>query len=257
MSVEEKPLHEVVLDIMYFKDTEKPASFTTEDIFWQMKDPDISEHQIKEVLEWLVRQKQVEYKFGKYKIDKYEFLDLSQKYKDLITEKEQPNKKDDISTSTPPKEIKVAVQKTVTEKTKQENNSGLAVYILLFLSVLSISYAMYNIHNINKIEYRSEINKVELFTPHSLFVSTSNKKHLDDKIKGISYSFIKQNETNQLVQNQLDSLNNNIHLLEKTLSKINEGIGRQREIENKSLFALGLSIFFVLISIFIIRKGIK
>ncbi len=56
-NIEEKPLHEVILDIMYFKDTEKPFAFTSEDIFWQMKDPNISERQIIEVLDWLVVQK--------------------------------------------------------------------------------------------------------------------------------------------------------------------------------------------------------
>ncbi len=80
--IEEKPLHEVILDIMYFKNTDKPVPFSAEDIFWQIKDPNISERQITEVLDWLVVNKKAEKRFGKYQIDKYEFIDLSNKYKE-------------------------------------------------------------------------------------------------------------------------------------------------------------------------------
>lgn len=258
MKIEEKPLHEVILDIMYFKNTEKPESFTVDDIFWQMKDPNISEPKIKEVLEWLKSQRKVEYQFGKYKIDKYEFLDLSQKYSipEIKPGEKEKNKK--TEEKKPKKEsLNVIVQRKAPVSVQEKSPKSYSYYfMLLFLlfSCLSIIYSGYILYNHKKEEIGHSLKEVDLITPYTLYVSTSEKKNINDKIKDISYSFHKQNKTNQDIQKQIDSLNMNIGILENSLNKLETQIKSQEKSIKNSFTALFVSLVFVVISIFFCKK---
>lgn len=258
MKIEEKPLHEVILDIMYFKNTEKPESFTVDDIFWQMKDPDISEPKIKEVLEWLKSQRKVECQFGKYKIDKYEFLDLSQKYSTPEIKPGEKEKKKKIETKKPEKKsLNVIVKRKAPVSAQKKNPKNYSYYFMLLLllfSCLSIVYSGYILYNHKVEEKEYNLKEVDLITPHALYVSTSEKKSINDKIKDISYSFYKQNQTNNRVQKQIDSLNTNIKLLENLLNKWKVQMKNQEKSIKSSFTALLVSLAFVVISIFFCKK---
>ncbi len=81
MATTEIPLHEVVLKVMFLENTERAAEMTSQDILWKIENPEISERQVREVLEWLVHHKKVSYYAGKYNLDRYEFLEIKQNYK--------------------------------------------------------------------------------------------------------------------------------------------------------------------------------
>lgn len=77
----ELPIHEVVLKIMYNTSREKPVGLTAADVLWKIDNPEITERYIREVLDWLVRQKRVELYLDKYSLDRYEFLEQRAKSK--------------------------------------------------------------------------------------------------------------------------------------------------------------------------------
>ncbi len=256
--VEEKPLHEVILDIMYFKNTEKPSAFTPEDIFWQMKDPDISERQIKEVLDWLVVNKKAEKRFGKYQIDKYEFIDIANKYKqevvtdntakdtEPIEKKVEVVKKVSVSKPKPQKDIK-APTKTPT-RTKGNLNKSYWVFLVVFL-ILSL-YVGYRVYDTPTYTFsKIELETTQIHTPEELYIPIKSSDEqtdvLDKQMQNISYSFIKQNKTNKIITDELSRQNNRIITLQKELNKLNQSYQQQKE-NNKIVFIVFLCILLVL-----------
>lgn len=72
---EETPLHELVLAAMFEVNKERPAELSATDVFYKMSDPNLSQRQVTQVLDWLVNEKRVEVFSGKYSLDRFEFLD--------------------------------------------------------------------------------------------------------------------------------------------------------------------------------------
>jgi len=87
------PLHDVVLTIMFDGNEEKPVPFTSENILWRIDNPEISERDVKEVLDWLVIQRRVKYHIGQYTMDRYEFLDQKEIRRIATEEKNSPKEK--------------------------------------------------------------------------------------------------------------------------------------------------------------------
>lgn len=86
----EIPLHEVVLQIMFEANKERPAELTVSDVHRKITDDTISESNISAVLKWLVVQKQVECASGKfYSLDRFELID--QRAKDAAKTGEKLN----------------------------------------------------------------------------------------------------------------------------------------------------------------------
>ncbi len=74
-NIVEQPLHEKVLDILYNKSAEKPTWISVEEMLWSIPDPTLTERQVREVLDWLVYHKRAVCEFGKYQIDRIEFIE--------------------------------------------------------------------------------------------------------------------------------------------------------------------------------------
>jgi hypothetical protein len=72
---EESPLHDVILKLMFEASKEKPAELTVNDVYWMTSEPSILEGQVSDVLKWLLHHRRVEYRDGKYSLDRFEFLD--------------------------------------------------------------------------------------------------------------------------------------------------------------------------------------
>lgn len=62
---EEVPLHEVVLELMFEANKEKPAELSAKDVFWKISDSTLIERNIEEVLNWLVSKRRAEEYLGK------------------------------------------------------------------------------------------------------------------------------------------------------------------------------------------------
>lgn len=264
MSVEEKPLHEVILDIMYFKNTEKPATFTPEDIFWQMKDPDISERQIKEVLDWLVREKKAEQRFGKYQIDKYEFVDMANKYKeeDIVLNKtentEKPKKVEVVKkiSVSKPRPSKRTRRKPVKKRLPKE---FWLLGVMFFILLGCVCYQLYitSAYSFSKIELEA----TSIHNPEELYIpiqSLDNQTGITKKqVENISYSFVKQNKTNKAVVNKLSDVDNRILQLQKELNKLNISYQQEKERTKILLISfLGLFVIVLILLLIIFRRKV-
>ena len=75
-----KPLHEIILEMFYFESKDKPCKLTAGEVYWKFKDPSVSEFQIEEVLNWMVRNKKLNENLGYYTLDKHEALALDEKF---------------------------------------------------------------------------------------------------------------------------------------------------------------------------------
>lgn len=258
-NIEEKPLHEVILDIMYFKDTEKPFAFTSEDIFWQMKDPNISERQIIEVLDWLVVQKKAEKRFGKYQIDRYEFIDIANKYrskpvaKDKTPTKVEVVKKVSVTKPTP----KPRPRKTIKPKEKWSQKRWI-FFALLFVLLCYIGYRLYNAPTLIS-SSQTDLKTTEIQVPEALYVPIDrlqNQSNLSKKqIENISYSFVKQNKTNKIIVEKLNKQNSKIIMLEQEFNKFNQSYQKQKE-NDKILFIsfLGVLVLFGIFLLFFFKN---
>lgn len=107
----EIPLHEVVLEIMFNANPDKPEELTATDIFWKTNDPAISERQIVEVLNWLVSHGRVEHLTGKYSLDRFEFIDQ----KNNAATKKLPPKKGTVPNPKPAAKEPVVEDKIVSK----------------------------------------------------------------------------------------------------------------------------------------------
>ncbi|CAA0239570.1 DUF5457 domain-containing protein [Tenacibaculum maritimum] len=256
MSIEEKPLHEVVLDIMFFADTEKPMAFTPEDVFWRMKDPDISERQIKEVLNWLVTGKKVVQRFGKYQIDKYEFVDMATKYEKEIQKKQKEEKVEQKKVQVVKK---IAVKKQVRENEKSNVNlfKIISCFLLLLVMLLLVG-AIYSIQTkpnreLPEIKFSEW---VEYESPH-LYVSAqenSKNKIVGKQLKNISFSFWKQNKTNQKFEEKLNSLNNSMVVLREQLDKVKHMYKEEQDYHKKIFTVMALVFMFLTAFLFLLIK---
>lgn len=194
-AVTDLPLHEVVLKIMFHENTEKAVPMTPADVLWKIDNPEISERQIREVLDWLVRQKKVELYLGKYSIDRIEFLEQKELYQASLktngrksNPKKRVHKKETLETFylSPPK----------TKKTKYEHVIlGVLIVLIGYLSytLLELKYSFSPNQNLEK-----EVNKVVKTIPKQklLYLSKDNLYTKNEK-KAISYSFSRQNKINE------------------------------------------------------------
>lgn len=116
---EEVPLHDVILKLMFEVDKKKPAELTVNDVFWMTSDPSILEGQVSDVLKWLLHHRRVEYRDGKYSLDRFEFLDQTKA--DEAVKPKKTNKKPEVTKSSSKAEPKIVIpsapdEPVVTEK---------------------------------------------------------------------------------------------------------------------------------------------
>ena len=141
-SITNLPLHEVVLKIMFFENMEKAAQMKAEDVLWKIDNPEISERQVRDVLDWLVHQKKAELYLGKYSIDRVEFLEQKELYEaSLIALEKNPNSKNKTTSK------KTTKSSPKRRKTFYINPPKVARYkyqiYLLILGVLALAYLTY------------------------------------------------------------------------------------------------------------------
>ncbi|MBL4746753.1 MAG: DUF5457 domain-containing protein [Flavobacteriaceae bacterium] len=139
-------LHDVVLEIMFNENYEKAVPLSIEDILWKIDNPEISERNIREVLDWLVRQRRMGVHFGKYTMNRYEFLDQK--------EKKEANNSNDTDNKTPKKILKKQPKKVIKETFRLNRpekeieikiKKGIPLLkIVFFLGVIGLLFMSYN-----------------------------------------------------------------------------------------------------------------
>jgi hypothetical protein len=185
---------------------EKAAEMKPEDVLWRIDNPEISERQVREVLNWLVKQKKVALYLGKYSIDRIEFLEQKELYEASISS----------DNTIKPKGNNIPKRKPTKRKTFYVNPPKRTFYkyqvYILVITILTLGYLSYTFLDL---EYSFEPSKT--LNTHSetstAVISERNKLYVsDDELytesakKAISYSFYRQNSINKLNVKELNRL---------------------------------------------------
>ncbi|WP_459211965.1 DUF5457 domain-containing protein [Aquimarina rhabdastrellae] len=187
------PIHEVILRIMYFEDKEKPATLSPEDILWKIDNPEITERYVKEVLNWLVRERKVTTYLNKYTLDRYEFLELKTRFAAIDDDEE-------ITTFY----IDPEPEGFSFKKWKHRIFLGIGVLLVLIMTYLFVKMQRdYQLSTVTP-----PISTIEERVPSmkKLYVAHGEDVALEEKFNGISYSFLMQNNNNRVMSNEVSVL---------------------------------------------------
>lgn len=200
------PLHEVVLKIMFNENIEKAAQMTPKDVLWRIDNPEISERQVREVLDWLVLHKKAELYLGKYSIDRIEFLEQKEHYKASLASKKINPKASSIKGKTINKqEGTYYIAPPILKKNK---------FTLFFLSIgiLAFGYFTFSIASLN---YNLEPVQTLLAPQNTTIDSLQYQRRLytsrdedysENAKNAISNSFAIQNAINATYINEINKL---------------------------------------------------
>ena len=249
----ELPIHDVILKIMYNANREKPVGLTAGDVLWKIDNPEITERYVREVLDWLVREKRIQLYLDKYSLDRYEFLDQKAKY--------QEEEKDEVI------ETK---NETYYIKPSRKKIKNIKSTILFFLGVLAICSVTYLFTKMERdyvvttklINSKTIVN--QQVPSKRLFLSTNTEENITKKIEDISYLFSRQHSNNKNLQQEIASLykitdslqkqqRSRMNTMQKQLDKsINENVSYTNAVLQKIVFG---NIIFLLIMFFTFFKG--
>ena len=76
----QEPLHETVLRVVFLVNPDRPVPMSTDEIFWKVEIPHLSMVKLKEVLEWLIRQGDMDKDLSKYVLSRHKFFELKTLY---------------------------------------------------------------------------------------------------------------------------------------------------------------------------------
>ncbi len=201
------PLHEVVLKIMYLENVHKAAEMAPKDVLWRINNPEISERQIREVLDWLVLHKKVNLYLGKYSLDRITFLEQNELYEASIKYDDAKMKTTNRGNS--PKMYYVTPIKPTNESPLIKVSKAL----LLIFGLLAIAYSTYSYWQIqHPVEMSPEENIEPAWTAKTLGghknLYVSDSEEYDEKARNaISYSFFRQNAINDAMTEDVNTLN--------------------------------------------------
>ncbi len=202
-------LHDVVLEIMFNENQEKAVPLAPEDILWKIDNSEIALRDIKEVLDWLVRQRRVNEHFGKYTMDRFEFL--NQKEKKVSENK--TGKKIKPLPSTPKKRIQKPKKETfrlnraTIEKTPRIKLSKV-LFLLGVLGLLVMSYSYWVLQQeIVYLEKNDELLRIEVpkIKLRSMYLSLKSESN-EELFKDVSHSFVREVANNKKLDKKINSL---------------------------------------------------
>ena len=248
------PLHEVVLKIMFYEDIEKAAEMTAEDVLWRIDNPEISERQIREVLDWLVHQKKVVRYLGKYSIDRVEFIAQKELYKTSL-------KRDNTT-------LKIAKKTSSKRQTfyMHSNKVYHAPYYsyIIILGILILGYLTYTF---SYVDYQFKPSTTLITQQKRSIQNLSRQKQLyvskDDTYtekekSAISYSFSRQNKINKITVKTLNKLQfmidsiSQVHIKEMRFlqNEVQHSTNRYNKLLKKMIYCnIVIIVLFVIVKI--------
>lgn len=244
-NLEQKPLHEIILDILFYENTEIPAFLSPDEISWKIRDPEISERQVREVLDWLVHNKKATVRTGKYQIDRYEFIDRANKEK----QQEKPLSKQQ-KTSKPSLQIKRVIVEKAPLSTPKKRKFQVVEFIYLLLCCLCVGGLYYWYVATEDKASPLLVTHIPEVSLKKLYLATSDEVTHENKNLQAAYSFRLQNAMNDNLKNAIDSLAENNKNLEMQLSVIYSQWKEERRKTNNKLLAMLLLNIVVLIGVF-------
>ncbi|WP_194765656.1 DUF5457 domain-containing protein [Tamlana sp. I1] len=202
----ELPIHEVIVKIMFNADREKPMGLSASDVLWKIDNPEVSERHIREVLDWLVREKRVKLYLDKYSLDRYEFLDQKAKHEEETDDADEGLEPNTTFYINPPR-----------KKTR-----GLRNKIILCSGILALLYMTYLFNKMNRsyVHSSKEITTSSTLSPDipvkNLYLSeVEDEKNWEQKFNDVAYSFSRQNSNNKNVSEAIHNMSKTIDSLQK------------------------------------------
>ncbi|WP_214984121.1 DUF5457 domain-containing protein [Tenacibaculum dicentrarchi] len=247
------PIHEVILKIMYNADREKPMGLTTSDILWKIDNPEITERYVREVSDWLVRERKVKLYLDKYSLDRHEFLEQKAK------SEEEKDEEEVLAVGNETFYIKPSNKKIKNIRSKIFFFAG--AFVLCFITYLYINMLRDYEVTTKEIVISSVLKKQVVLK--NIFLS-SDEDNENKKIEEISYLFSRQNKNNNNIQfeiarlyNVIDSLQqqqqSQLNIIQKKIDKnLNKSINYTNEILHNIILC---NILFLIIIVFTFFKG--
>lgn len=203
-----KHLHEIILELFYFESREKPCELTKKEILWRLKDPNISEYKIEEVLNWMVHHKKLTENLGFYSLDRFELIDLEEKFKNerLNNEKKQ-------------EPLFFSNFSSINTTPSEKKPKPIEIIVQYILPTFLLSYIVFIFFLVNKLNNSFEINNNKTQDVSELIIKEPKTGFINKKL-ALSDKEVKRLFTNQH-QNIL-YLNKTIDSLQKQINKINE-----------------------------------
>ncbi|OXG06467.1 hypothetical protein B0A64_10150 [Flavobacterium araucananum] len=203
-----KPLHEIILELFYFESKGKPCELTKKEILWKLKDPSITEYQIEEVLNWMVHHKKLNEGLGLYSLDRFELIDLEEKFK---TERLNKEKKQEP--------IFFTNYSTINNIHNAVRPKPLEIIVQYILPTLLLSYIVFIFFLVNKLNNSFEVNNNKIEDVSELTLKEPKTGVIRKK------AALSDKEVKRLFSNQHQNilyLNKTIDSLQKQVNKINE-----------------------------------
>ncbi|MEM0940698.1 MAG: DUF5457 domain-containing protein [Bacteroidota bacterium] len=170
-----RPLHEIVLEVMFKISPSKPVGVSVSDVFWGIDIPELTEREVKEVMEWLVHKRQITRYIDKYHLDRPAYLEL---------------------------------KKSIGPQRDKKNKSGLLI-IPISLALVLFGYIFYLINQppeppVDLSEFpESRIAEKNL---RKLYLNNKSDPTDQKTIEEIAYNFYLQRKNNQLLRDKMDIL---------------------------------------------------
>jgi hypothetical protein len=236
-----KPLHEIILELFYFESKGKPCELTKKEILWKLKDPGITEYQMEEMLNWMVHHRKLNENLGLYTLDRFELIDLEEKFKSERLNKEKKQEP-----------IFFTNYSTINNIHNAVKPKPLDIFVQYILPTFLLSYIVFIFFLVNKLNSSFEINndKIEEVSELTLKepkTGVIRKKHaLSDK------------EVKRLFSNQHQNilyLNKTIDSLQKQVNKINEIHTNATSVINSKINSLQPQVNTIFLHIAIVMLG--
>lgn len=203
-----KHLHEIILELFYFEGKDKPCEMTKREILWKLKDPNITEFQIEEVLNWMVHHKKLNESLGVYSLDRFELIDLEEKLKNERLNKD--NRQEPIFFTN---------YSTINNIQNAIKPRALDIFVQYILPTFLFSYIVFIFFLVNKLNNSFEINTTKVEDVSELTLKEP-KTGIIKKKQALSDKEVKRLFSNQ--HQNLLYLNKTIDSLQKQVNKINE-----------------------------------
>lgn len=215
-----KPLHEIILELFYFESKDKPCELTIKEILWKLKDPGISQYQMEEVLNWMVHHKKLNENLGLYTLDRFELIDLEEKFK---TERLNKDKKNEP--------VFYANYSTINNIHNFIRPKPLGILVRYILPTLLLSYIIFIFFLINKLNNSFEINNKETESINELTLmkpkvgAITKKRILSDK--EVKLLFANQHQNILYLNKTIDSLEKQVNKINKIHTTANLALNKQ------------------------------
>ncbi len=264
---------EEILRILYKESKDNPVEMTIGEMFWKTDDPSISEQQIKEALETLIKERKVSQYLSKYSLDKITFLEIKESHEKEMKVKESPKgpvSKISSKKIYPPKKVFKENKETSDRETSllpykgksyATNSNKLLVNVVTYLFIALVTF-MFSYFFFNRIDSSN----IKLLGQTQVVnndlnlqdITISKKRFANNPANEVAYAMqLEAKNNNEIVAlvNQLRNENEaDRNALNDAIKIINEKQNEIMDYQNKVNIALVVTLFLTFLILILNRN---